>query len=72
MPPVDPAIPIVVAATAHPAKFPDAVRRATGITPPLPSRLADLYDRPERLSRLPAELGPIESFVRAHTRRNAA
>jgi threonine synthase len=72
VPPADPSIPVVVAATAHPAKFPDAVRRATGISPPLPPRLADLYERPERLARLPAELGAVEAFVRAHTRRNAA
>jgi threonine synthase len=72
VPPADPAIPVVVAATAHPAKFPDAVQRATGISPPLPARLADLFDRPERLTRLPAELDPVEAFVRAHIRRNAA
>jgi threonine synthase len=71
-PPSDPAIPIIVAATAHPAKFPDAVRQATGIEAPLPPRLADLYERPERFSRLPADLGAIEAFVRAHTHRNAA
>ncbi|WP_372620586.1 threonine synthase [Falsiroseomonas sp.] len=71
VPPVNPAIPLVVAATAHPAKFPDAVRRATGSAPPLPSRLADLYERPERLTRLPADLDAIEAFVRAHARRNA-
>ncbi|WP_137181613.1 threonine synthase [Roseomonas sp. AR75] len=72
VPPTDPAIPMVVAATAHPAKFPDAVHKATGISPPLPSRLADLYDRPERFTRLPAELDAIEGFVRAHARRNTA
>ncbi len=72
VPPSDPAIPVVVAATAHPAKFPDAVRRATGISPPLPPRLADLYERPERLTRLPPALDAIEAFVRAHARRNAA
>jgi len=72
VPPSDRAIPVVVAATAHPAKFPDAVRQATGITPPLPARLADLYERPERLSRLPARLEAIETFVRSHARRNAA
>jgi len=72
VPPADPAIPIVVAATAHPAKFPDAVRRATGITPPLPPRMADLYQRPERLTQLPASLDAVETFVRAHARRNAA
>ena len=72
VPPSDPAIPVVVAATAHPAKVPDAVRRATGITPPLPARLADLYERPERLSRLPNSLEAVETFVRSHARRNAA
>ncbi|MGG5811325.1 threonine synthase [Falsiroseomonas sp. CW058] len=72
VPPVDPAIPIVVAATAHPAKFPDAVRRATGLTPPLPLRLADLYERPERLTRLPSDLRAVEGFVRGHVLRNAA
>jgi threonine synthase len=72
VPPTDPAIPVVVAATAHPAKFPDAVQRATGITPPLPPRLADLYQRPERFSRLPADLAAVEGFVRAHARRNRA
>ena len=72
VPPSDLTIPVVVAATAHPAKVPDAVRRATGITPPLPARLADLYQRPERLTRLPAELDAVEAFVRRHARRNAA
>jgi threonine synthase len=72
VPPADPAIPVVVAATAHPAKFPDAVRRATGIAAPLPARLADLYERRERYARLPASLDQVEAFVRAHTLRNAA
>ena len=72
VPPTDLAIPVVVAATAHPAKFPEAVLRATGISPPLPPRLADLYDRPERFTRLPADLAAVEAFVRAHARRNAA
>jgi threonine synthase len=40
--------PMVTLATAHPAKFPDAVEAATGIRPPLPPRMADLYERPER------------------------
>lgn len=72
VPPADPAIPVIVAATAHPAKFPDAVRQATGLEAPLPPRLADLYDRPERFTRLPNDLGQVESFVRAHIRRNTA
>ncbi len=70
--PEDPSIPVVVAATAHPAKFPDAVERATGLRPPLPARLGDLYGRAERFSVLPADLGQVEGFVRAHARRNRA
>jgi threonine synthase len=68
--PDDPAIPVVVAATAHPAKFPDAVEQATGFRPPLPVRLGDLYQREERFSLLPPELAQVEGFVRAHARRN--
>ena len=72
LPPADPAVPVIVAATAHPAKFPDAVERATGIRPPLPARLADLYEREERFGVLPNDLGAIEAAVRGHARRNAA
>ncbi|MBX6373405.1 MAG: threonine synthase, partial [Acetobacteraceae bacterium] len=68
--PEDPAIPVVVAATAHPAKFPDAVEQATGLRPPLPPRLADLYERPERYRVLPPDLGAIEAAVRSHALRN--
>ncbi|WP_461307473.1 threonine synthase, partial [Albidovulum sp.] len=46
----DPAVPMVTLATAHPAKFPDAVERATGHRPPLPPRMADLFSRPERVT----------------------
>ena len=55
--------PIVTMATAHPAKFPDAVERATGIRPSLPDHLADLADRPERTETLPADLAVIEDYV---------
>ncbi len=68
--PADPGIPVVVAATAHPAKFPDAVEQAAGIRPPLPARLADLFEREERFAVLPAELVQVEGFVRGHARRN--
>jgi threonine synthase len=68
--PEDRGIPVVVAATAHPAKFQDAVERATGHRPPLPARMADLYEREERYSVMPADLGQVEGFVRAHARRN--
>ncbi len=65
-------IPMVAMATAHPAKFPDAMERATGQRPALPAALADLYDRPERYTRLPADLAAIEARVRATVLRNAA
>jgi len=64
----DPSIPMVALATAHPAKFPDAVEAATGSRPSLPDRLADLHQRPERLTALPADLAVVEDFVRAHRR----
>ncbi len=60
----DPAVPMITLATAHPAKFPDAVEAATGIRPPLPPRMADLYDRPERLTRIGNDLAEIESLIR--------
>lgn len=54
---------MVSLATAHPAKFPDAVQKATGITPPLPDRLADLYKRPEKYKILPASLAKVKDFM---------
>ena len=65
-----PGIPMVALATAAPAKFPDAVRAATGLTPPLPARLADLYERDERMVDAPADLASIQALVRAAARRN--
>ena len=65
-------IPMIAMATAHPAKFPDAMHQATGQRPALPPALADLYDRPERYTRLPADLATIEAAVRATVLRNAA
>jgi threonine synthase len=64
----DPDIPIVTLATAHPAKFPDAVEAATGVRPPLPAHLADLFDRPERFVRLPNDLAAVQAFVRSVAR----
>ena len=65
--------PIVALGTAHPAKFPDAVERATGIRPKLPDFLADLHDRPERISGLPNNLRAVQDYVLSHGRndRNA-
>ena len=53
----DPNTPTVILATAHPAKFPDAVEQACGVRPPLPGHLADLYDRPEQFERVGNDLG---------------
>ncbi len=68
----DPQVPTIALATAHPAKFPDAVHAATGERPPLPARLSDLYDRPERYTTLPNELGRVQAFVRGVSRRAGA
>lgn len=59
----DPEVPHVVLATAHPAKFPDAVERATGVRPPLPVHLADLFERPERTSVIANDLAVVQRFV---------
>ncbi len=56
---------VVTLATAHPAKFPDAVERATGVRPALPPHLADLLDREERVTELPSDLATIEDYVDA-------
>ncbi len=53
----------VTMATAHPAKFPDAVERATGVRPPLPPHLADLFDLPEHVTVLPHDLAAVQQFV---------
>jgi threonine synthase len=65
-------VPVVAMATAHPAKFPDAMERATGHRPALPARMADLFERTERFTVLPNDLGAIEAAVRALVGRNTA
>ena len=55
---------MIAVGTAHPAKFPDAVEQATGKRPALPSRLADLSSRPERLQVLPNSLSVVKDAVR--------
>ena len=64
----DPAVPMVVLSTAHPAKFPDAVREACGVTPNLPDWLADLSGRRERVTVLPADQAAVERFVASASR----
>lgn len=55
--------PTIALACAHPAKFPDAVEKATGKRPALPDRLADLYERPERFTVLPNDAAAVRKFI---------
>jgi len=64
----DPSVPMVVLSTAHPAKFPDAVKAACGFVPPLPDRLADLAKRKERVTVLPADQAAVERYVTSVSR----
>jgi len=59
-------IPVVTLATAHPAKFRDAVERATGRRPALPSRVGDLFQREERFAELPGDYATVADYVAAH------
>jgi threonine synthase len=59
----DAEVPVVCMATAHPAKFPEAVERATGVRPALPDHLADLFDRPEHCDLLPADAEAVGAHV---------
>jgi threonine synthase len=64
----DPAVPMVVLSTAHPAKFPEAIETATGARPGLPSWLSDLNQRPQRMTALPADQSAVERFVLSTSR----
>lgn len=64
----DPATPMIVLGTAHPAKFPAAVEAASGVAPKLPAHLADLMERKERFTLLPNDQSTIEDFVRRNAR----
>ncbi len=59
----DPNVPMITLATAHPAKFPDAVHAATGERPDLPARMADLFERPERVTRVANDLHALKQIV---------
>jgi threonine synthase len=63
--------PMVVASTAHPAKFPDAVEKAAGVRPALPRHLADLLTRPERFTVLPNDVARVKDFVAAAAKARA-
>jgi threonine synthase len=64
----DASVPMVVLSTAHPAKFPAAVKAACGVEPPLPDWLADLPKRKERVTVLPADQLAVERFVASASR----
>lgn len=56
-------VPMITLATAHPAKFPAAVERATGQHPALPPQMADLFEREERLTRVPNDLSALQTLI---------
>jgi threonine synthase len=58
--------PMITLATAHPAKFPAAVEQASGIHPPLPPAMSDLYDRPERITRIANDLDALKTHITGH------
>ena len=64
----DASVPMVVLSTADPAKFPAAVKAACGVEPPLPDWLADLPNRKERVTVLPADQVAVERFVASASR----
>ncbi|MBX3456556.1 MAG: threonine synthase, partial [Ferrovibrio sp.] len=59
-------IPLVTLSTAAPAKFPAAVQAATGRHPDLPPRMADLFERQERMTVLPNDLATVRAFIQQH------
>ena len=63
------AVPMVALATAHAAKFPDAVEAACGLRPDLPPHMADLFDREERVTRCTNDLGALKALIKEKTAR---
>ena len=63
--------PMIALATAHPAKFADAVEQATGVRPPLPSALAEIMEKPEQVTVLPNDIAAIARFIRERARLRA-
>ncbi|SEN10207.1 L-threonine synthase [Paracoccus alcaliphilus] len=60
---LEPGVPMVTLATAHPAKFPDAVEQAVGLRPELPPHMAQLFDLPERVSRVENDVAALRSLI---------
>jgi threonine synthase len=63
--------PMVALATAHPAKFADAVEQATGVRPPLPPALGEIMEKPERVAVLPNDIAAVARFIRERARLQA-
>lgn len=63
----DTTLPLIALATAHPAKFPDAVEAATGERPDLPAHMAGLFERDEHINILPNDVAAVRSFIKDHT-----
>ncbi|MBT3238473.1 MAG: threonine synthase [Rhodospirillaceae bacterium] len=59
--------PCVALATAHPAKFPDAVEDASGVHPALPAHLADLFEREEKFVVLDNNLEAVQAFIQKNS-----
>ncbi len=55
--------PVVILSTAHPAKFPDIVRKATGISPEVPDDLQQLTTKAERADTLPPDVARIRAYI---------
>lgn len=64
----DRSVPMIALATAHPAKFPDAVKQASGVYPDLPPRLSDLYQRPEKVEAMTNDAATLMAHVRKNRR----
>jgi threonine synthase len=62
---------MVALATAHPAKFADAVEQATGVRPPLPPALGEIMEKPERVTVLPNDSTAVARFIRERARLRA-
>lgn len=63
----EPGVPMITLATAHPAKFPDAVEQASGVRPGLPHRMGDLMDRKEVFDVLPNSLDDVKAYIASRT-----
>jgi threonine synthase len=60
--------PMIALATAHPAKFAEAVERATGVRPPMPEALEAVMEKRERVTVLPNDIAAVSRFIRERAR----